>query len=556
MTELELITNPNKRTYIKVSLLDDAYQEVKQMQGELIDLNGTISADSAIRRVTNAVFHIDDPVELGTNFFGVWMDRMVQISYGVYDPVVKEIRWMLLGSFLFQSSGYTYDRENRQMSLSIGDMMVAATEERGSQIGTEVEYVAGAKIEDALAATIARFSPYKRYDIEPFEDVIPYDIKIARGSYPYEGLNALVRLFPWYEQYYSKEGVYTAKKVTTAMNDPVVMTAQQMKQTIISESGDLSYSSVKNATEIWGKEIDANYTAKSCTSNGGVYNLNIHSTYEKYEDGTLINFTPDTTNIAGQKIRAQELDALDVYNEAGDGSLSLVTEKQMQADRAYVVKYKEGKFILQGEAQIHAMCMEYREMPSDEELARLKAFHNCNDIKIAVNPDSDFACDVIGVVKQVFLDGEYSNIYSTELALERAAYENWKSTKLLDTLTIETLFMPWLDVNQKILYTSIATGRTSQYIIREIQMRPLTGVMSITLVKFCPLYPWLDDVVDANWLIVEDDDAGNVHMYSYHDGAISVSDDNNGNVEIVFNLPLMIDSDGQGNITFTPLAGQ
>lgn len=53
---------------------------------------------------------------------------------------------------------------------------------------------------------------------------------------------------------------------------------------------------------------------------------------------------------------------------------------------------------------------------------------------------------------------------------------------------METLFIPWLDVNQKVEYRSIATGEAKQYIIREIRVSPMTGTMSVTMARFFPLY--------------------------------------------------------------------
>ena len=492
MTDFELITNPNKCVYLKVSLLNDGYQEVETLEGEMLELSLTISSESSIRRIANASFHIEDSVDLGTNYFGLWLDRMVQLSYGVQDLTQKNVRWFLLGSFLFTSSSYRFDVGNRQLNLSIADMMAAATEERGSQIGTDVEYLEGTEIKDALASTVGRFSPYKRYEIVEFEDKLPYDIIIPRGSYPYEALKKIIDLFPWYEQFYSKDGVYTVKKVAITMSEPVVLTNKEMEQIIISEDGNMSYADIKNTTEIWGKNIDANYTAEECVSASGVYELTIHSTYEHYEEGSLICFTPDEVNGDNQKIKAQDLEAYAIWTESGNGTLTPITKGLMQPERAYVVKYQDKKFLLQGEATIHAMCMEYTQMPNEQAIAYLKEFYNCNDIQIVVNPESRFACDVIGVKAQVLSDGDFANIYTTQLAHERAAYENWKSTRLQDSLTIDTLFVPWLDVNQKIEYTSIATGITAQYLVKKIQVKPSSGTMTISLVKFYPLYPWLE----------------------------------------------------------------
>lgn len=498
---------------MKLSLLDSSYWEIGQLQGELVNLSVTVSASSDIRRVSSMTLHMGSAEQLSTDYLSAWVERMVRLYYGIYNPDTDEIRYWLLGSFLFTSTSYTIDALNHQMSLSIADMMAAATQERGSQIGYGIKYPAGSSIANSLKATVARFSPYKKYDICEFEDTVPYDIEPTMGSYPIDAMKSLVGLFPWYEQFYSRDGVYTVRKIPTTMSAGVVMTANELAQVVISEKGgDVSYSTIKNCTEIWGKEIDANYTAVACSSSNGLYTLTIHSTYKTYESGALIAFTPNVNSVAGQKLRVSGLDAYDIVVEQGDGAWRNLKTDELIADTLYVVKYFDKKFILQGEALIHVMCMEYNKRPSDSEILGLKAFHGCENIRFVINPESQFACDRIGVVKQVMSDGDYANIYTTELAYERAKYDNWKASRLQESIQIQTLFVPWLDVNEKVEYTSLATGLTNQYLIQQIEVSPYTGIMTITMVRFYPLYPWTDgtlepDVPNAALLL---DETGNV----------------------------------------------
>lgn len=492
MTDLDLVLQPSKQAYVKLTLLDTSYWEIGELQGELVEISLTVSANSDIRRVSSVTLHIRDAEQLEEGYLTSWVERMVRMYYGIYDPDTGEIRYWLLGSFLFTATSYTIDALNHQMSLSIADMMAAATQERGSQIGYGMKYPAGSSIANSLQATVARFSPYKKYDICEFEDTVPYDIEPAMGSYPIDAMKSLVGLFPWYEQFYSKDGVYTVRQIPTTLNTPVVMSADELRKVVISEKGgDVHYSAIKNCTEIWGKEIDPNYTATSCENASGVYTLTIHSTYTTYENGALIAFAPDTSCVANQQLRVGNLAAYNIVVEEGDGDLRNITQGELVKDVLYVVKYRDQQFILQGEAQVHVMCMEYNAMPSDTEILGLKAFHGCNNIRFVINPESPFACDRIHVVKQVLADGDYANINTTELAYERAVYENWKAARVQESLQIETLFLPWLDVNEKVEYTSLATGQTNQYLIQSIEVSPYTGVMNITMLRFYPLYPWM-----------------------------------------------------------------
>lgn len=105
------------------------------------------------------------------------------------------------------------------------------------------------------------------------------------------------------------------------------------------------------------------------------------------------------------------------------------------------------------------------------------------------NPDSPFNIEKIGDVVSVLSGDEYEKIYNNDLANQRAEYEGWKATRLNDGLELTMIDIPWLDVNQKIEYTPYQTGETAQWIIKSISSTPTSGVMTVTLIKFYPLYP-------------------------------------------------------------------
>jgi hypothetical protein len=114
------------------------------------------------------------------------------------------------------------------------------------------------------------------------------------------------------------------------------------------------------------------------------------------------------------------------------------------------------------------------------------------NISYVVEPNSPFCRDLEGVgeIRDILSSGEYENIYSEDLATERAKYELWKATDLLDTITLNMIEIPWLSVNQKIRYTSNVTGVTDTYIVKKKTGSSTGGTMTITCQRFQPLYPW------------------------------------------------------------------
>jgi hypothetical protein len=106
--------------------------------------------------------------------------------------------------------------------------------------------------------------------------------------------------------------------------------------------------------------------------------------------------------------------------------------------------------------------------------------------------DNPFSTVNIGEeIVQVFADGDYAKITTNELAMERAKYETWKSTYLKDQRSFNMLYIPFLDVNQKISYRSTITNNIETDITKRISVSFLTGTMTVDTVKFYPLYEWL-----------------------------------------------------------------
>lgn len=112
-----------------------------------------------------------------------------------------------------------------------------------------------------------------------------------------------------------------------------------------------------------------------------------------------------------------------------------------------------------------------------------------DNIAYVVDPDSPYTVEKIGEVRQVLSDGEYSNIHTDELAMERAKYENWLSTDLLDSIDITMMDIPWLDVNQKIEVN--VDGVKDTYLVQHKSGSSSDGTMTINCTRFQPIYSWL-----------------------------------------------------------------
>lgn len=104
------------------------------------------------------------------------------------------------------------------------------------------------------------------------------------------------------------------------------------------------------------------------------------------------------------------------------------------------------------------------------------------------NPESPYYIGKdLGEIRLVLKDGEYSNIYTDDLARQRARYELYLHCRMEDTLTITMVPVYWLDVNKKISFTY--DNKTFTYIIKsiDVDLSP-SGLMTINVTRFYPQF--------------------------------------------------------------------
>lgn len=502
-TELDkqLILQTSHNIKIKLEVLNEYLQVIDEIDGQATSMNVDISATSDIRRTCNLTIHVTDGNFSAENFEVEYLDRLIRVSIGLQDGLGMSYQWYLIGSFLLDTDSYNFDAVTSELSMNLVDMMAATMDVRGSQIGSGILIPYEANARAVILATVANFSPFAFYDADELPDVIPFDQEFEPGAYPYTILRQLLDLYPYYDMYYSPDGVFTVKPIPTGIGDDVLVDKSFMDQIIISERRSGSMRNIKNTTEIWGAELDATYMAHEVLHEGDTFHIIHTAPVEALVADTMFMFSPPLSSIVGQKIKIDDTAVAPLLGGNGNA----LTLGAVAANKLYVAKYsptQDGetltpKFLLQGEAIIHVVVKEVNEMPDAAYIAADKINNNCNDIQYIVNPDSPFACDRGGLdydkgeIRQVFSGGEYSQIYTTQLAFERAAYENWLKTRLQTETEIECLLVPWMDVNTKIEYTSPITGIARQYLVKEVSMNPTEFTMSLKLARFYPYYPWL-----------------------------------------------------------------
>lgn len=105
------------------------------------------------------------------------------------------------------------------------------------------------------------------------------------------------------------------------------------------------------------------------------------------------------------------------------------------------------------------------------------------------NPESPFSISKIGDLVDVKSDAEYEKIFSDDYARQRAEYELYLSTRLNDTVSLECITIPWLEVNTKISYTPYNQKQPREYLIKSISFEAANGTSSIEMIRFYPEFP-------------------------------------------------------------------
>lgn len=452
--DISLATSPIRTDNIRILLLDTDFIPIEEIQGKATSASLTISAPAEIRRSCSILMYVPNKTYLTSSASNIWLNRAVRVYYQIWNPDIEAYVEYLLGTFLMKSTSYRYDESTQELQLSLVDMMSALREERGSQIGGSPTFIPyGSNVRSAIIATVAKYTKFSFFDVPEFPDVIPYDLEFDIGVYPYEILRTILSLFPTYQHFYSPEGVYVVSEIPTGISDTVFADASVMDSLLIGESRSNDFSGVRNITEVWGMELDAGYTASSCTTSSDKYVLAFSPNLATMEENATFSFSPSSNSASSQKIQIDELEPYPVYVKRGDDTEVVLPVGGMLSGRYYVVKYQSGKFYLQGESLVRAICMEVSRERTPAEKIEDQNNNYCLDIVYVVNPDSPFSVDKIGEVRRVLRGGEYDAIHTNELAKERAKYENWKTTRLQDSVTISSIIVPWLDVNKKIEYS-------------------------------------------------------------------------------------------------------
>ena len=358
----------------------------------------------------------------------------------------------------------------------------------------------------------------------PLWNNIPYDLEFNVGDNVLSILTAIRDLYPNYEFFFDEKGTFIAQMIPSSDEDDVYLDNDFIQNLIISEETAIDTSTVKNVTEVFGAALDVDFMSKSCSLSEDTYTIDVDEYGDTYCNGDYVAVTFDKPNPANAKIRVHT-----IYTYHPDGStksekkevtlgvisiLDQMTDKPLAAGTiptgaTFVLKLKtkveDGKpvqyFYFLSQYQPQALNVLTDGSVSDENYTcsdgtvvkkytrkYFEDYYNCRIVSLTIDRESPFSIQKLGVLLQVFSGGEFDNIESDQRALARAEYENWKSARLTDSITITTKICPFFDVNKKISYRRSDKEKTEDYLVQSVAHDLSAGTSTITMSKFRSLY--------------------------------------------------------------------
>lgn len=458
--------------YIKLEILNFQYNVVDEISGNLTAMSVNIDSESDLRRSCNLTFVVTDAsfdVKAGNK---IWLDKFCRPWVGYENIYTGKIQWYNQGIYLINAPSWRYNATTHELSLAGLDLASKLTGLRNGELeGIPTKIPAGSSVREAMIAAI-ELAGFTKYTISECKDVdgniiaVPNDIEIAQGGTVWNIVTQLRDILPRYETFFDVDGVFIYQPIPTGSGDPVIIDDTIWPNLLIDESINNDFESVKNYIEVYGRTLDPTYFSTNTVYSGTTLVLTVADYPTALTDNTLIGFTtPSTGDISATSAISLKMNSLASSLLHEYGTNNLVTH--LDNNTYYVAYYNQGWYLMGHQQPV--------------------------GIAYDDNPDSPFYVNgSIGRIRHVLYGGEYENITSDKLALERAKYELWKSTRLQDSITLTSIPNPWLDVN--VLISHAIRGKSqenaAQYIIKSISTDyGIEGTQSINAITYYPLYP-------------------------------------------------------------------
>ena len=457
--DIEILKQGSKELYSKVELLNRNKKILASIEGDLISDSINIDALSDIRRTYSCEMKYSNENWNNADKYKL-MIYYIMPYIGIKHIRLNKILWYKLGTFAFDSRSFTYNESSSTLSFQCLDLMSYLNGTLGGELkDIKIEIEAENNIRNVIISLLEECG-ITEYYITDMNNLLPYDKEYSSTTY-YAIIKELLDLYAGYEMYFDIDGIFTIDKIPTCEYDDNILDDTIIEPLLISQSGSFSYENIYNHIKVYGMNIETDRYTEQCTYIDNIYNATIETmtTYENFETYSI---KLPSANLANAKLNINNIGSKNIVKDDG----VLLNDNDMSAD-IFSFRYRRttDDFLLLGQYQVIGEAWdENPNSPFNKNNLGYEIYHECSG-------------------------GEYANIYTNELANQRARYEIWLATNIQNNLTLEMVFIPWLDVNTKISYTDKETNETNSYIIKKISGSFMNATMTMDIIRFYENYP-------------------------------------------------------------------
>lgn len=506
---------------------------------------------SIMRRSFSVTLSIDDGYSGLYEESIEWLNKDLQVFIGILNKRTNEYKWYPQGFYVIASANMSNNESARSMSISCNDFMAKLDGTKNGQIGALITKIP-AYTEDALGnplvytvikdamkqvlsqiAGITKFvvddigeykgieeynNDYLTYrEANPLWDKLPYDLEFSSGSNVSSIIQAITELYPNYDAKMDENGVFMVGMIPSCYDDPIIINNDNIQECIISEDASVDMTKVRNICHVWGKVFEVDRYAATSTFSSNAYNITL-SGYTAYATGDIIALKTSAVSVIDQRININSLGSIRIYDENLDTTIDAGV---LENNKDYVFKYKKEyvggvyteKFYLLGTYQVQAMSiLTDGSVITDGYLHTdgllydtyskeyFQKKYECQTVELNIITESPFTVQMLGEIIDVKTGDIYDNITSDSVALSWAKYINFQNCRLTDSITIQTIIMPWISEYIKVSFKQDGADEESQYIISSYSHDFSNATSTINMYRFYPLYEQSDYYIVRNGL--------------------------------------------------------
>ena len=462
--DYNIMSQPYINKYMKLNILNFDMNVIDEISGNLVSCDVSVNADSDLRRSCSVSLIVVDATLEVMESGRIWIDKFIQPLVGYENIYTGEIQWYNQGIYLINAPSYSYDATNNTLSFSGLDLMSKLTGLRnGALPGVPTVVPQGSSVREAIIAAI-KLAGFNKYVVDECTNVdgnvqsVPYDIQVDQGGYIFDIIKQLRDILPNYQVYFDTDGVFHYDQIPSGDNDPVLIDDNLWDNVLVAESVSTDFEKVKNYIEVYGKS----HAITNYSSNTTVSGTQIRLTLSGYTEtaGNMIGFTLPNNIVGNITIKVNSLTARNLVDSNGAFITSL------DKDVYYVAVFRANNtYEFLGHQQAQAIVQDD-------------------------NPDSPFYVNgTTGIIREVLYGGDYDNIMSDDLALQRAKLELYWKCRLNDGISLSCIPIPWLDVNILISHAPRQSAQQKQYMIKSFSASyGDVAAMNISAITYYPYY--------------------------------------------------------------------